>query len=204
MMQPEELAAKQLARMRGMNRFYHERFFSDVRFASLAIIALFVVGAWEVQLAFLLIPPVALMAAVQTAFDASYLMFSRQYSTALEKQLNSVVGANVLVAHEMEERYLFPLDKQKVVTLASGADFTWFGYVTAFYTVLGAAAFGFGLALGWGLLTDVHVIWTFSYLAMLAVLLFSSLIVGWWWFVGGVGEKRLAAVVQTVNLRSNG
>ncbi|MDH3425794.1 MAG: hypothetical protein OEM22_03895 [Acidimicrobiia bacterium] len=42
------LMAAQLARMRGMNRYYHGRFFSDVRFSAIALLALFVVGWWEV------------------------------------------------------------------------------------------------------------------------------------------------------------
>ena len=57
--------------MRGMNRFYHERFFSDVRFTTIAIAALLVLGASQTELAYLLIPPIALLGAAQTAFDAS-------------------------------------------------------------------------------------------------------------------------------------
>ena len=47
--------------MRGMNRFYHQRFFNDVRFLIVATIALFVVGFWEIPEAFLLVPAVALI-----------------------------------------------------------------------------------------------------------------------------------------------
>ena len=70
--------------MRGMTRYYHEQFFSDIRLQVLVTVALFVVGFWEVEGAFLLIPVVALYGAVQTAFDASYLIFARQYAARLE------------------------------------------------------------------------------------------------------------------------
>ena len=101
-----------------MNRFYHERFFSDIRFSTTAIVALLVVGFWEVPLAFLLVPPVALLGAASTAFDASYLIFSRHYAEALERRLNEAAGETVLVAHEMENAYLFPLNDRKIVTAA--------------------------------------------------------------------------------------
>jgi hypothetical protein len=201
MTDPITLATQQLGRMRGMNRAYHEQFFSDIRFASAAIVTLFVIGAWQVPVAFLLIPPVAILGAVQTAFDASYLIFSRHYSTVLEDRLNEAAGANVLVANEMENVYLFPLDQRKIVTFAPGSSFTWFGFMTLFYAGLGVAAFGFGLALGWDTLQSAGDAWPAVYLTVTASLLLSALAVGWWWFVGGVGERRLAAIADTVSLQ---
>ncbi len=183
-----------------MNRFYHERFFSDVRFTTTAALALFVVGAWEVPLAFLLVPPVALLGAAQTAFDASYLIFSRHYATTLEKRLNKSAGANVLVAHQMEASYLFPLNTRKIVVAELGSGFSWFGFMTLLYTAAGVAAFAFGLALGWSTLMDAGDAWPVAYLGTLGMLGISSLVVGVWWFVGGVGERRLAAVLADMSL----
>ncbi len=42
-----------------MTRQYHDRFFSDVRFTAASVLALFVLGWWEVEEAFLLVPVVA-------------------------------------------------------------------------------------------------------------------------------------------------
>jgi len=195
-MDPSKLAADQLQRMRGMNRYYHERFFADVRFATIAMSALFVVGFWEAPLAFLLIPPLALLAATQTAFDASYLIFSRQYAERLEVYLNTTAGANVLIAHELENRYLFPLNDRKIVTARFGENFSWFGFMTLFYTALGVLAFGFGLALGWTALTDAGGMWTAAYVSALGGSSVVALGVGWWWFVTGAGEARLRAVLD--------
>ena len=76
-----ELAARQLARMRGMNAAYHRRFFGDVRFVLVVILLLFAGGLGLDRHLYLAVPFVALFGATQTAFDASYLVFSRQYSS---------------------------------------------------------------------------------------------------------------------------
>ena len=190
------IAAAQLRRMRGMNRDYHERFFADVRFVTIGVVALFVIGWWEVPLAFLLIPPLALVGAAQTAFDASYLIFSRHYAERLERYLNERSESSVLIAHELENNYLFPLSQRKIVTAAFGESFSWFGFMTLFYTALGVLAFGFGLALGLPHLADAGTGWTVAYLGRLGAVGIVALVVGWWWFVSGVGENRLSRVLD--------
>ena len=196
-----ELAVSQLGRMRGMNRFYHQQFFADVRYTTSVVVLLFVIGFWDIPEAFLLIPPVALLGAAQTAFDASYLIFSRHYSTKLENALNEQVGAPVLLAAEMENRYLFPLDSTKVVTASLGRDFSWFGFMTLFYTVMGVLAFAFSLTLGWETLRTSGGWWTSAYTVSLGSLVIATFATGWWWFVSGVGERRLRAALAPLSLR---
>jgi hypothetical protein len=189
-------AARQLARMRGMTRYYHERFFSDIRFSMIAGIVLLLAGWWQVPEAFLLVPVVALIGAVQTAFDASYLIFARQYAARLESEINRRLGTDVLVAAELESTYLFPLDDRKIVTARLGVDFTWFGFVTLFYTGVGAATYAFGVALALPVLRDHDPLWGVIYATTVAVATLAAIIIGWWWFVGGEGERRLAAVLD--------
>jgi len=193
------LQADQLGRMRGMTRYYHERFFSDVRFVAVATIALFVVGWWEVPEAFLLIPPVALFGAAMTAFDASYLLFARHYAARLENDLNTALGPDTLLAARVEDTYLFPLNDRKIVVAALGTGFTWFGFMTLFITAFGIAAFGFGLALGLPVLIDHGSGWAVAYLGVLAAATIAALGVGLWWFLGGEGERRLRAVLGTAS-----
>jgi hypothetical protein len=193
---PTTIAAQQLGRMRGMTRYYHERFFSDIKTSTLGSIVLFLVGWWGVDEAFLLIPVVALIGATMTAFDASYLIFARHYAAKLESDLNEAMGAEVLVAAKLEDSYLFPLNETKLVT-ASFSPFSWFSFMTLFFTALGIITFGFGLALGLPVLTDHGSVWLAWYLTLLAVMTWSALFVGWWWFVSGAGEKRLSEILDS-------
>lgn len=179
-----------------MTRYYHVRFFSDVRFSVAAATALLVVGWWGVEEAFLLVPVVALLGATLTAFDASYLIFARQYAARLEGVLNAAAGRRILVAAELESAYLFPLDTAKVVTAAFGRHFTWFGFMTLFLTGLGAAVFCFGLALALPVLAAHDGAWRAAYMATLGAATASALAVGTWWFVGGAGERRLRVVLD--------
>jgi hypothetical protein len=190
------IAARQLARMRGMTRYYHERFFSDIRFSTIASLGLFLIGWWQVPEAFLLVPVVALIGAVQTAFDASYLIFARQYAARLETDLNRRLDEEVLIAAELESTYLFPLDARKIVTARFGPDFTWFGFVTLFYTGVGVATFAFGAALALPVLRDHDPRWGVIYATLVTVATLAAVITGWWWFVGGEGERRLRAVLD--------
>ncbi len=197
-MEPElELAARQLERMRGMNAAYHRRFFSDIRFSVVAVLLLLLAGAeWERWL-FLAVPFLALLGAVQTAFDASYLIFSRQYAARLERYLDERLDTNLLVAHRLEDAYLFPLDARKVVTLAFGRGFTWFGFMTLFFTLVGILAYLVGLGLTLDVLTDHgSTSLAATYLGTLFGLTILALVVGGWWFVGGEGERRLRTILD--------
>jgi hypothetical protein len=183
--------------MRGMNAMYHRRFFVDIQLTTVAILAMLVAGAAIDPWLFLTIPFLALMGATSTAFDASYLIFSRQYAARLEGHINDALDRPILIAHELEDVYLFPLDQAKIVTLAFGGGFTWFGFMTLFYTVIGIAAFVVGLGLSLDVLSDSgRTEWGFAYLATLMALTATALVVGGWWFVAGAGEARLKLVLD--------
>jgi hypothetical protein len=192
-----QLAAAQLQRMRGMNAAYHNRFFADTRFTLLVELALLAGGLAIDTRLYLAVPVVALMGAVQTAFDASYLIFSRQYASRLEQYLNREVGADILIAHRLEDAYLFPLDSKKIVTLPAGTPYTWFGFMTFFYTAMGIGAYLVGLVASWDVLTGWAPGWfAVAYLVALGAMTALSLVVGWRWFVGGEGERRLKAILD--------
>lgn len=188
-----QLAGQQLARMRGMVALYHKQFFRDVQFSVAVELALFALGFWVDARLFLAIPIVALIGANQTAFDASYLIFARQYAAALERVLNREVADGVLVAAELEDTYLFRLNDRKIVTLGFGSGFTWFGWMTAFYSLIGVVSYVYGLALG---LDSVSGAAEWVYLALLFALTGASLLIGAWWFVSGVGEQRLRLILD--------
>lgn len=199
MVDPLRLASDQLSRMRGMTALYHKQFFRDIQFQILLITALFVIGFWaDVPAVFLLVPVVAIFGAVQAAFDASYLHFARHYAARLETHLNQQAETEILVGARLENTYLYPLHETKIVTAAFGASFTWFGFVTLFITALGALSYVFGLFLGWRWLVDQGDDWFTFYMVALLGVTAAALVVGWWWFVRGEGERRLAAVLDSV------
>ncbi len=180
-----------------MNARYHDRFFSDIRFSTVVVLTLLVAGLVVDRWLFLAIPVVALLGATQTAFDASYLIFSRHYATKLEQELNRAIDRDLLIAHRLEHSYLFPLNERKIVTLAGGSGFSWFGFMTAFYTILGGASYLVGVALSLDVIRDERaILYGGIYLVTLAVLTVAALAVGFWWFVGGEGERRLAAILD--------
>lgn len=187
------LLEHQLARMRAMNSRYHQQFFRDVQFTTFLVFAILLLALTIEVRALVLLPFVALTGAVQTAFDASYLIFARHYATALEKRINLLVGEDALIAHRLEETYLFPLEQRKIVTLATGDGFTWFGFMTAYYTVLGLVAYAVGLIGGLTVLDESQVP---IYLFVLVGLTVFALGIGVWWFVGGTSEDRLTSVLE--------
>jgi hypothetical protein len=196
-MDADRLAASQLQRMRGMTALYHKQFFSDIRFTLVALLGVFAAGLFGAEPLFLAAPPIALLGAAQTAFDASYLIFARHYAARLEHALNESAGRRVLVAADLEARYLFPLNIRKVVTIAGGESFSWFGFMTVLYTLVGVGAFVAGLAASiTSAFPEIGTVWAAVYLAALTALTLAALAVGWWWFWGGEGERRLRHVLD--------
>jgi hypothetical protein len=197
---PHELtvASAQLARMRGMNAAYHRQFFTDIRFTTLVTLGLFVAAFAVDDRLVLALPVVALVGACQTAFDASYLIFSRHYASSLERFINSHLEREVLVAHRLEDSYLFGLDRTKLVTLSvSPGAFTWFGFMTGLYTAVGVGVYVIGIVLSLDVIgTSVSVRAGAAYLISLAIVTVTAAVVGVWWFVGGEGERRLRHVLD--------
>lgn len=186
----------QLQRMRGMTRYYHERFFSDVRSTTIIVISLFGAG-WITDRAelFLLVPVICLIGANQTAFDASYLIFARTYASSLEREINADLGGTALLGARLEDEYLFPLGTAKIVTIPLKGPQSWFGWMTALYTLLGGAASVVALAIGWATLSGHGRIWVAAYLLVVGGLTLASAAFGVWWFALGTGERRLREIL---------
>lgn len=194
-MSAQQHASHQLGRMRAMVGMYHRMFFRDVRMALVLVVFLLGVGWWGVPEMFLVVPFVCLWAGTQTAFDASYLIMARHYAAALEAFLNENGADGVLVGASLEDAYLFPLGARKVVTVPISGPFSWFSFMTILVTANGVWAMVVGLWAGWGTLLGFGTAAQLTYLVVLGSFVAGALATGLWWFVGGVGERRLQAVL---------
>ena len=177
----------QLSRMRSMNKYYHDQFLFDVRILFFFTI-IFHYLALTNNTAYMLIPFVSLFGSVLLSFHAHYLIFSRNYSEFIEIKLNTILGNDVLIAHKLENSYLFPIKDRKIVVAKLGSDFSWFGYVTLFITFIGISSYVYSIV---SLLNTEISLYYYLFIALITLI---TLIIGIWWFLLGNGEKRLEKV----------
>ena len=177
----------QLSRMRSMNKYYHDQFLFDVRILFFFTI-IFHYLALTNNTAYMLIPFVSLFGSVLLSFHAHYLIFSRNYSEFIEIKLNNILGNDVLIAHKLENSYLFPIKDRKIVVAKLGSDFSWFGYVTLFITFIGISSYVYSIV---RLLNTEISLYYYLFIALITLI---TLIIGIWWFLLGNGEKRLEKV----------
>ena len=177
----------QLSRMRSMNKYYHDQFLFDVRILFFFTI-IFHYLALTNNTAYMLIPFVSLFGSVLLSFHAHYLIFSRNYSEFIEIKLNNILGNDVLIAHKLENSYLFPIKDRKIVVAKLGSEFSWFGYVTLFITFIGISSYVYSIV---SLLNTQISLYYYLFIALITLI---TLIIGIWWFLLGNGEKRLEKV----------
>ena len=177
----------QLSRMRSMNKYYHDQFLFDVRILFFFTI-IFHYLALTNNMAYMLIPFISLFGSVLLAFHAHYLIFSRNYSEFIEIKMNKILGNDVLIAHKLENKYLFPINDRKIVVAKLGSEFTWFGFVTLFITFIGISSYVYSInrLLNTGINSNYYI--------FIALITLITLIIGIWWFLLGNGENRLEKV----------
>ena len=178
---------EQLSRMRSMNRYYHDQFLIDVR-------VLFILNTVFIFLslgnpnALYLIPLISLFGSVILSFHAYFLIFSRQYTQFIENRINNEYDENILIAHELENEYFFPINQKKIVVAVMNKGFTWFSFVTLFITFYGVSTYAWSIMKMFDYGMDTNFIYFILFVT------FVTLTVGFWWFISGTGEKRLEKV----------
>ena len=177
----------QLNRIRSMNRYYHQQFLIDVRILLVLNITFIYLGFNNV-LAYSIVPIISLFGSVLLALHAHYLIFSRNYSEFIEKKINKIYKKDLLIAHELENNYFFPIKKKKLVVAVFGKKFTWFSFVTIFITFFGLSSYIFSI------LQLINTANYTNYLIFIIFITFITLLIGIWWFLLGNGEKRLEKV----------
>ncbi len=178
---------EQLSRMRSMNRYYHDQFLIDVR-------VLFILNTVFIFLslgnpnALYLIPLISLFGSVILSFHAYFLIFSRQYTQFIENRINNEYDENILIAHELENEYFFPINQKKIVVAVMNKGFTWFSFVTLFITFYGVSTYAWSIMKMFDYGMDTNFIYFILFVTLV------TLTVGFWWFISGIGEKRLEKV----------
>ena len=180
---------EQLSRMRSMNRYYHDQFLIDVR-------VLFVLNTVFIYLslgnpnALYLISLISLFGSVILSFHAYFLIFSRQYTQFIEKRINNEYSEDILIAHELENEYFFPINQKKIVVAVLNKGFTWFSFVTLFITFYGVSTYS------WSIMQMFNKGMNIYFIYFILFITFVTLSVGFWWFLSGTGEKRLERVFE--------
>jgi len=178
---------EQLSRMRSMNKYYHDQFLTDVRvlFILNTVFIFLSLGNFN---ALYLIPLISLFGSVILSFHAYFLIFSRQYTEFIEKRINNEYDEEVLIAHELENEYFFPINQKKIVVAVLNKGFTWFSFVTLFITFYGVSTYA------WSIMKLFNNNMNTNFIYFILFITLVTLSVGFWWFLSGTGEKRLEKV----------
>ena len=179
----------QLSRMRSMNRYYHDQFLIDVR-VLFVLNTIFIFLSLSNSNALYLLPLISLFGSVILSFHAYFLIFSRQYTQFIEERINTEFDEDILIAHELENEYFFPINQKKIVVAVLNKGFTWFSFVTLFITFYGVSTFA------WSIYQIINNEMNINFVYFILLVTLVTLSVGFWWFLSGTGEKRLERIFK--------
>jgi len=191
----------QLERMRGMHYGYYVQFFQATHLFTVLTLADIAISLYyPFRAAILLLPFFIVYAGFFCAYLMTYNLFARIYSTALEKKINQAIGAKLLIAHEIEDAYIYRTPAPKFVAIDLGRPYTFIGASTVSFTFGGIVLYLFAAFRAYQLLPDLAAhfppfsplvywpllaVWTGGHLAYLV-----------WFYVGGKPEKTIAKIVS--------
>ena len=179
----------QLSRMRSMNRYYHDQFLIDVR-VLFVLNTIFIFLSLGNSNALYLLPLISLFGSVILSFHAYFLIFSRQYTQFIEERINTEFDEDILIAHELENEYFFPINQKKIVVAVLNKGFTWFSFVTLFITFYGVSTYV------WSINQMINNEMNINFIYFILLVTLVTLFVGFWWFLSGTGEKRLERIFK--------
>ena len=179
----------QLSRMRSMNRYYHDQFLIDVR-VLFVLNTIFIFLSLSNSNALYLLPLISLFGSVILSFHAYFLIFSRQYTQFIEERINTEFDEDILIAHELENEYFFPINQKKIVVAVLNKGFTWFSFVTLFITFYGVSTYV------WSINQMINNEMNINFIYFILLVTLVTLFVGFWWFLSGTGEKRLERIFK--------
>lgn len=186
----------QLGRMRAMLYRYYALFYRFLGGGLVAAGALFIGSFWgPTQAAGLLLPFVILYVGFHAASLFSYVVFARTYAAALERRINRELGAEVLVAHRLEEVYFGAPGDRRLVAASLRRPLAMIAAETWHTAIAGAALFVVSALIGNATVQRVGEPWSAIYLPA---------VVGWalvngaylaWYFVGRHDQRAIEAIL---------
>ena len=191
----------QLERMRGMHYGYYVQFFQATHLFTVLTLANIALSLYPpFRAAILLLPFFIVYAGFFCAYLLTYNLFARIYATALEKKINAAVGADLLIAHRIEDAYIYRTPAPKFVAIDLGRPYTFIGASTVSFTFGGVVLYLFAAYRAWQLLPQLAshfpLFSGFVYWPLLAVWTLGHLAYLLWFYVGGKPEKTIAAIVS--------
>ncbi|MDQ3547473.1 MAG: hypothetical protein M3439_01525 [Chloroflexota bacterium] len=197
-MSPEalRLLEEQLGRMRSMLYNYYDQFYRFLYVSIVILFALMVVALAGVERAILLSPFYVIYVGFHSSYLFSYVIFARTYATAIERRLSRHVGADLLIAHELEAAYIFPISRRRFVAFSPGNRGSFLSAETVQFTATGALLFAvlsvWSIRVAW----DSSFLWGLVYLVGLLVWGAGNLgYLMWYYFVSDY-ERRPRAILE--------
>ena len=193
------LLEKQLERMRGMHYGYYVQFFQATHLFTVLVLLNLAVSLYPpFRAAIFVLPFFIVYAGFFTSYLLSYNLFARIYATSIEKRINTLVGQRILVAHEMEEDYIYHTPGPKFSALDLKQPWSMISASTISYTFGGVVLYLIAAYRSWQLLPELapHFAPLYLFWPLLAVWTLGHLFYLLWFFVGGKPEKRIAAIVN--------
>ena len=189
----------QLERMRSMHYGYYVQFFqANHLFTVLTLLNLAVSLYHPLRAVIFVLPFFIVYAGFFCAYLLTYNLFARIYATALEKKINALLGGEFLVAHKMEEAYIYRTPAPKFVAIDLGRPYTPIGASTISFTFGGLLVYGMAAYRSWQILPDFasHFPPLTLFWPLLAIWTLGHLIYLVWFYVGGKPERTIAAIVN--------
>ena len=186
----------QLGRVRAMLYRYYELFFRFTGAGLVAVGALFIGAFWPpTQAAAMLLPFVILYVGFHASYLFSFVIFARTFAAALERRINRDLGAELLVAHRLEEVYFGATGDPRLVAASLRRPAAFISAETWHFTVVGAALFVVSVFMGSATIRPFGEPWANWYVPV---------VVGWallngaylaWHFLARRDQRRIEAIL---------
>ena len=186
----------QLGRMRAMLYRYYELFFRFLGGGLVACGLLFIGSFWgPTQAAGLLLPFVILYVGFHAANLFSYVIFARTYAAAIERRINRELGAEILVAHRLEDVYFGAPGDARLVAASLRRPLTMVAAETWHTAIAGAALFVVAALIGNATIQRAGQPWSSLYLpALVGWALLNGAYLGWY-FLGPRDQRAIEAIL---------